>query len=205
MLGHQSFWWLVYIILFDAEYFYSQYDRTTIPELKVLLYNPSKPEEKCPPFPAMLFPLNDCNSTSPFMVKELARFLKSILFGLLTLGGDAAGRCTPKATLWGIMETTPGMIALAATVLTFVCGPDQTFSEKSKGQSCVDWGERFLLYKQAILKFPPEYYERLISWYNAQIFGTCKDKTATSESTSAKKPPPPRGRFSDVDDLIQHM
>ncbi|KAH8976585.1 hypothetical protein EDB86DRAFT_2839908 [Lactarius hatsudake] len=189
----------------DPEYFYSQSDRTAIPELKALLYNPSKPEEKYPPFPPMLFPLNDCNSTSPFMVKELARFLKSILFGLSTLGGDAAGRRALKSILWGITETTPGMIALAATVLTFVCGPDQTFSEKSKGQSCVDWGERFLLYKQAILKFPPQYYERLISWYNAQIFGTRKDKTATSESTSAKKPPPPRKRFGAVDDLIQRM
>ncbi|KAH8984059.1 hypothetical protein EDB86DRAFT_3084830 [Lactarius hatsudake] len=183
----------------------AQSDRTAIPELKVLLYNPSKPEEKYPPFLPMLFPLNDCNSTSPFMVKELARFLKSILFGLSTLGGDAAGRRALKSILWGITETTPGMIALAATVLTFVCGPDQTFSEKSKGQSCVDWGERFLLYKQAILKFPPQYYERLISWYNAQIFGTRKDKTVTSESTSAKKPPPPRKRFGAVDDLIQCM
>ncbi|KAH9010865.1 hypothetical protein EDB84DRAFT_1651181 [Lactarius hengduanensis] len=193
------------LLKLDAEYFHSQYDRTAIPELKALLYNPSKPEEKYPPFPPMLFPLNDCNSTSPFMVKELARFLKSILFGLSTLGGDAAGRRAPKSILWGITETTPGMIALAATVLTFVCGPDQTFSEKSKGQSCVHWGERFLLYKQAILKFPPQYYEQLISWYNAQIFGTRKDKTATSESTSAKKPPPPRGRFGAVDDLIQRM
>ncbi|KAH9039003.1 hypothetical protein EDB85DRAFT_2141567 [Lactarius pseudohatsudake] len=193
------------LLKLDAEYFHSQYDRAAIPELKALLYNPSKPEEKYPPFPPMLFPSNDCNSTSPFMVKELARFLKSILFGLSTLGGDAAGRRAPKSILWGITETTPGMIALAATVLTFVCGPDQTFSEKSKGQSCVDWGERFLLYKQAILKFPPQYYEELISWYNAQIFGTRKDKTATSESTSAKKPPPPRGRFGAVDDLIQRM
>ncbi|KAH9017268.1 hypothetical protein EDB85DRAFT_2155303 [Lactarius pseudohatsudake] len=171
------------LLKLDAEYFHSQYDRTAIPELKVLLYNPSKPEEKYPPFPPMLFPSNDCNSTSPFMVKELAK--------VAMLQGD----CTPKSILWGITETTPGMIALAATVLTFVCGPDQTFSEKSKGQSCVHWGERFLLYKQAILKFPPQYYEQLISWYNAQIFGTRKDKTATSESTSAKKPPPPRGRF----------
>lgn len=46
------------------------------------------------------------------------QFLKTILLGISSLGGgDPAGRRASKSSLWGITKTTPGMIALAATVV----------------------------------------------------------------------------------------
>lgn len=49
-----------------------------------------------------------------------SQFLKIILHGRSSIEGDPAGRRASKATLWGLTATTPGMIALAATVVSTV-------------------------------------------------------------------------------------
>ena len=56
--------------------------------------------------------------------------------------------------------------------MLFVCGPDQTFSEKGKGPSGVEWGTRFSQYKYFILQLTPEHRSRLLSWYDQRIFGS---------------------------------
>ncbi|KAF8268766.1 hypothetical protein EI94DRAFT_1700013 [Lactarius quietus] len=166
-------------------YFRSQFDRADIPELQELLTDTRRPEEKYPRWPAMLFPNRDCENTNAFAVEELP---KTILHGVSSLGGDPAGRRAPRASLWGITKTTPGMIALAATILTFVCGPDQVFSEKSKGPSNVGWRDRFRDYKQAILRFPP------------QIFPAKSGASTSANSTLTSQQGP-----NDIDDLIRRM
>ncbi|KAF8274705.1 hypothetical protein EI94DRAFT_1794000 [Lactarius quietus] len=132
-------------------YFHSQFDCADIPELQELLTDTCRPLEKYPRWPVMLFPNKDCENMNAFAVEELPKFLKTILHGVSSLGSDPAGRRAPRASLWGITKMTPGMIALVATILTFVCGPNQVFSEKSKGPSNVSWREHFQDYKQAIL------------------------------------------------------
>ncbi|KAF8262152.1 hypothetical protein EI94DRAFT_1809217 [Lactarius quietus] len=117
-------------------YFRSQFDRADIPELQELLTDTRRPEEKYPRWPAMLFPNRDCENMNAFAVEELPKFLKTILHGVSSLGGDPAGGRAPRASLWGITKTTP------------------VFSEKSKGPSNVGWRDRFRDYKQAILIFP---------------------------------------------------
>jgi hypothetical protein len=71
------------------------------------------------------------------------------------MDGEGSGKHSSKGALWGVKKTTPGMIAMAATVvstlapvfsewtwkitplqLTFACGPDATFSDKTR---CYDY------------------------------------------------------------------
>jgi hypothetical protein len=85
------------------------------------------------------------------------------------------------------------------TQLTFVCGPDQTFSEKSRGPSGIEWGQRFDLYKQTILRLPPSYYSFLLAWYDNKIF---VEPDATSASAASPSTPQ---QHQDVDDLIWRM
>ncbi|KAH9956217.1 hypothetical protein BJV74DRAFT_800163 [Russula compacta] len=88
-------------------------------ELEQLLQNPTKPDEN---------PLL-------FEVEALAMFLGSYCTESQPLS-SGLGQHPNKALLWGVMETTRHD-PLAATVLTFVCGPDQTFTQKTKGVK--DW------------------------------------------------------------------
>ncbi|KAF8263944.1 hypothetical protein EI94DRAFT_1703634 [Lactarius quietus] len=113
---------------------------------------------------------------------------------------DPAERCASKASLWRLMKTMPGMIALAATVLMFICGPDQTFSDKSKGVSSVDWGQHFCSYKWMILKFSPVYYKALLAWYDSQIF-----HTSSTASAFLDLPPVVWKDVNNVNNLIQCM
>jgi len=46
-----------------------------------------------------------------------SQFLRSILLGKSSIGGDPTSRRPTKAALWGLSATTPGMIALAATIV----------------------------------------------------------------------------------------
>ncbi|KAH8984061.1 hypothetical protein EDB86DRAFT_2833660 [Lactarius hatsudake] len=192
------------ILNIDMAYFRSKskVKRDKIKELQDLLKDTQDPdsEDKYPLLAAVLFPSRDCSSTSPFAVEELLLFLKTILLGVSSLDGDPTGKRAPRATLWGITHTTPGMIALAATVITFVCGPDQTFSERTKGPTGIQWGDRFLLYKKMVLKLPPDYYTALLSWYDERIFSK-----QTKTSASAKLPSKPKQGHDTVDDLINHM
>ncbi|KAH9021899.1 hypothetical protein EDB85DRAFT_2152089 [Lactarius pseudohatsudake] len=185
----------------DTGLFRSKVDRSKIKKLQDLLVDTQNPnsEDKYPALAAVLFPSRDCSSTSPFAVEELPLFLKTILFGASSLGGDPAGNRAPKSSLWGLKKTTPGMIALAATVITFVCGPDTMFSEKTKGPTNVEWGNRFLAYKQMVLRLPPDYYTFLLSWYDKRIFP--KSSTSASGDSSST----PQQALSPVDDLIQRM
>jgi len=66
----------------------------------------------------------------------------------------------------------------------FICGPNQIFSEKSRGPSSVDWRDHFLLYKQTILKLPPNYFTFLFA-YDKQIFSTTDDTSASVDPLSA--------------------
>ncbi|KAF8259365.1 hypothetical protein EI94DRAFT_1813455 [Lactarius quietus] len=200
-------------------YFRSQFDHANIPELQELLTDTCRPLEKYPRWPAMLFPNRDCENTNAFAVEELPKFLKTILHRVSLLGSDPAGRCAPRASLWGITKMTPGMIALAATIichiyccalpfpaelddpkLTFVCGPNQVFSEKSKGPSNVSWRERFQDYKQAILQFPPQYISFLLSWYDHRIFPAKSVASTSANSTLTSQQGP-----NDIDNLIRCM
>ncbi|KAH9058029.1 hypothetical protein EDB83DRAFT_2520925 [Lactarius deliciosus] len=192
------------ILEVDTAHFRSKVDRSKIKKLQDLLVDTQNPnsENKYPALAAVLFPSRDCSSTSPFAVEELPLFLKTILFGVSSLGGDPMGNRTPKSILWGLKKTTPGMIALAATVITFVCGPDKTFSERTKGPTNIEWGDRFLTYKQMVLSFPPDYYTFLLSWYDERVFLT----SSTSESGNLSSTPQQGLKaLNPVDDLIQRM
>jgi hypothetical protein len=47
----------------------------------------------------------------------LSQYLRGILFGISSIGGEPGGRRPSKHVLWGINKTTPGMIATAATIV----------------------------------------------------------------------------------------
>ncbi|KAN0128296.1 hypothetical protein V8E53_013880 [Lactarius tabidus] len=83
--------------------------------------------------------------------------------------------------------------------LTFVCGPDQTFS-KLGGVTRVNWKDHFRLYKQTILQMPPQYYNFLLAWYNIRIFGPTSIASAPIDPPSLQQ----QGA-DDVDDLIRCM
>ncbi|KAH9959021.1 hypothetical protein BJV74DRAFT_799982 [Russula compacta] len=134
-----------------ATHLSSCHDPALAQELEQLLQNPTKPAEKYPLFPSLLYPSKDCTSPLLFEVEVLAMFLRIILHGKSAIDGSGLGWCPNKALLLGIMEKPLGMITLAATVLTFVCGPDQTFTQKTKGKSKIAWKTCFLQYKQMIL------------------------------------------------------
>ncbi|KAH9168213.1 hypothetical protein EDB89DRAFT_2074152 [Lactarius sanguifluus] len=179
----------------DNAHLRSKVDRSKIKKLQDLLVDTQNPnlEDKYP-------------ATSPFAVEELPLFLKTILFGVSSLDGDPAGNRAPKSSLWKLTKTTPGMIALAATVVTFVCGPDKMFSEKTKGPANIVWGDCFLVYKQMVLSLPPDYYTYLLSWYDERIFPE-SSTSVSGDLSSTPKSTPQQGlkSLNPVDDLIQRM
>jgi len=80
--------------------------------------------------------------------------------------------------------------------MTFVCGLDQTFSEKAKGPSGVDWGAHFSHYKCIVLHLPPSNHSRLLAWYDECLFS--RPITSAAQTNS--------GAFNsganEIDDLI---
>ena len=129
--------------------------------------------------------------------------------------GEGSGKRSSKGALWGVKKTTPGMIAMAATLvstlaattrngleyfpqLTFVCGPDLIFSNKTRGPSNVDWKERFDQYKEAVLRLPSDYSTKLFSWYDQHIFGSIPANGAPNTTAHAQ------GR-GDVSELIERL
>ena len=123
------------LLKIDPSHFGSRAPRAGVSELKALLQNPKKPGEKYPILAAMLFPGNNCESLEVFQVNVLvnvslkfispmvllttSQFLKSVLHGKSSIDGDPIGKHPLKVALWGIMKTTPGMIALVATIVRF--------------------------------------------------------------------------------------
>jgi len=83
--------------------------------------------------------------------------------------------------------------------MTFVCGLDQTFSEKAKGPSGVDWGARFSQYKCIVLCLPLSNRSRLLAWYDEHLF--LRPITSAVQTNS--------GTFDsgadEIDDLIQRL
>jgi hypothetical protein len=87
--------------------------------------------------------------------------------------------------------------------MSFICGPDQDFSEKSIGPSGVVWGQRFSDYKCTILCLTPRLHSQLLSWYDEGIFGRTTLSVVPNNSS-----PGPSGSASvtnDIDDLINQL
>jgi hypothetical protein len=80
--------------------------------------------------------------------------------------------------------------------LTFICGPDQIFTEKSKGQSGVDWGKRHQQYKCTILRLPPPRRSELLAWYDKEVFKTPSPSAMVTESESG---------VDEIDELIHRL
>ncbi|KAH9960703.1 hypothetical protein BJV74DRAFT_799882 [Russula compacta] len=142
-------------------------------ELEQLLQNPTKPDEKYPLFPSLLYPSKDCTSPLLFEVEVLAMFLRIILHGKSAIDSSGLGQHPNKALLWGVIETTLGMITLTATVLTFVCGPDQTFTQKK-----------------------PSLRRSRATFYDVHIFG--ESLISVPESLEPTETP-----LNDIDDILQ--
>ncbi|KAH9977009.1 hypothetical protein BJV74DRAFT_798623 [Russula compacta] len=151
-----------------ATHLSSCHNPTLAQELEQLLQNPTKPDEKI------------------------------ILHRKSAIDSSGLGWCPNKALLWGVMETTPGMITLTATVLTFVCGPDQTFTQKTKGESKITWKMCFLQYKQTILCFLSSYCKHLLAFYDVHIFG--ESLISVPESLELTET-----ALNDIDDVLQHL
>ncbi|KAI9442021.1 hypothetical protein BJY52DRAFT_1229257 [Lactarius psammicola] len=109
---------------------------------------------------------------------------------------DVSGRKhLTKGVLWSVGKTTPGMIAMAATLLIYACSEDRSFS-KTEGASGVNWDQRFKLYKQAILRFPDNYHADLFTWFDMQVF--TKASTVSSLGSGSL-----HQGLEDVEDLVE--
>lgn len=84
--------------------------------------------------------------------------------------------------------------------MTFVCGPDQAFSEKAKGPSGVDWRARFSQYKCIVLRLPPAHRARLLAWYDERLFSS-RPPTSTVQTNSDAF----ESGIDEIDDLIQRL
>ncbi|KAH9957459.1 hypothetical protein BJV74DRAFT_891358 [Russula compacta] len=185
----------------QAAYFVTNYDCAQVPQLVKHLSDSTRPEKKYPLLVSVLYTKEDKDHRQPFKCEALLGLLISVLHGKSAINAKPVGqsRCPDKATIWGITKMTPGMIALAAMVLTFICGPDQTFSERTMGIRGLNWRDRFSNYKWMILHLPPWYYKQLVSWYNARLFGM-SDREEVMHDSAMDEP-----SNSDVDDLIRYL
>ncbi|KAI9448411.1 hypothetical protein H4582DRAFT_2068927 [Lactarius indigo] len=183
--------------------FARNFDRTTSLELQKLLGSPAKPGMTYAPFPRLIFPDYDVSSHRPYRSMVLVKFLKLIFYGPSSIDGEAAAKHLTKGVIWGVDSATPGMIAMAATLLTYACSPDQSFSERTLGPSRIPWGQCFNCHKRAILSFPATHRKDLLSWYDKVLFG--KDPDSTESSSSDNSGPSTRNGYandSDITDLV---
>ncbi|KAF8267082.1 hypothetical protein EI94DRAFT_1802179 [Lactarius quietus] len=180
----------------DPGIFSRTYDCSTVLALQALLKDPLKPNDWYPLFPRLQYPESNTQSTRPFQCEALATFLKLVLYGPSSIRGEVGGKHATKGMLWSVEKSTPGMIAMAATLVLYACSLDQSFSDKAKGPSGINWKERFTRYKQAILSFPPNYRNNLLSWYDQQIFA----KTTASLCMGSLVP-----NLGEVEDLVEHL
>ncbi|KAI9455174.1 hypothetical protein BJY52DRAFT_1188537 [Lactarius psammicola] len=184
----------------DPTFFMKTFDRKNAPALRRLLENPEKPGTRFPIWPRLLFPNHDTSSTRPLQCEPIVRFLKLILYGPSSLDGseDVGGRKrSTKGVLWSVGKTTPGMIAMAATLLIYACSEDRSFS-KTEGASGVNWDQRFKLYKQAILRFPDNYRADLFAWFDMRVFA--KASTVSSSGSGSL-----HQGLEDVEDLVERL
>ena len=79
-------------------------------------------------------------------------------------------------------------------------GPDQTFSERARGPSGVDWKSCFTLYKKAIISMPPDHLTYLLTWYDNQLFPTSASVSSLAPSSSSRD----QGA-SEVEDLVKRL
>ncbi|KAH9013742.1 hypothetical protein EDB85DRAFT_1899574 [Lactarius pseudohatsudake] len=94
-------------------------DRMTSTELKNLLGNPRQPGVAYPSFPRLIYPNYDATSNRPYRSMALIKFLRIKLYGPSSIDDEPVAKRATKGVLWDIEGATPGMIAMAATVLTF--------------------------------------------------------------------------------------
>ncbi|KAH9005715.1 hypothetical protein EDB86DRAFT_2824832 [Lactarius hatsudake] len=178
--------------------FARKFDRTTSPELQNLLGNPRKPGVTYPSFPRLIYPNYDATSNRPYRSMALIKFLRIKLFGPSSIEDETIAKRATKGVVWDVDGATPGMIAMAATVLTYVCSPDQTFSEKSLGPSRISWGQCFKCHKRAILSLPTAHRNDLLSWYNKVLFEKDSDELISSSNG-------PGGFDEDLEDLVSGL
>ena len=63
----------------------------------------------------------DCTCINSFIwLQNLTQFqvLRLVLHGVSAMYGEGSGKRSSKGALWGVKKTTPGMIAMAATVVS---------------------------------------------------------------------------------------
>ncbi|KAH8978620.1 hypothetical protein EDB92DRAFT_1987350 [Lactarius akahatsu] len=176
-------------------------DRMTSTELKNLLGNPRQPGVAYPSFPRLIYPNYDVTSNRPYRSMALIKFLRIKLWGPSSIEDETVAKRATKGVLWDLDGATPGMIAMAATVLTYACSPDQTFSEKSLGPSRISWGQCFKCHKRAILSFPTAHRNDLLSWYNKKLFGKDPDISEPSSSNG----PGPGSYDEEFEDLVSGL
>ncbi|KAI9453592.1 hypothetical protein F5148DRAFT_1151921 [Russula earlei] len=167
----------------NSSHFHSHSPCSGVTEVEVLLHNPTQPDKRYPLLAPLLFLNRDCSSPDIFKSKPLAnlmipQYLKAVLFGKSTLSG---------------------MIAMVATVLMFICGPDQMFSDKVIGPSGINWKQHFIQYKYTILQLPLAYHSTLLLWYDNIIFLT---STMSSGQANAESSDPV---FDDINRLISQL
>ena len=82
--------------------------------------------------------------------------------------------------------------------LTFVCGPDATFSDRTRGPTNVNWKQHFNQYKQTVLRLPPDLSASLFSWYDLRVFGHIPASGASTTTAHVQG-------HGDVDELIERF
>jgi len=196
---------------FEQKWFYSKFDRGSLPEFQKLLGVTITSEgKKYPLLPPILYPDGSPDKKTLFLNPVLVRvctsfiirlsyntlrrtqILKVILFGPSSLAesGKKPPGPKPKGIQWGIQEATPGMIALAAIIVSmsqllipwispdggsqarFLLSPDEDFSQTG-ARTGISYTGSFNAYKDLIIaQADTPRFKRIHSEFNALLFGS---------------------------------
>ncbi|KAJ2983015.1 hypothetical protein NUW54_g10677 [Trametes sanguinea] len=138
--------------------------------LQYLKFDHSNPTSAYDVFPPLLYPGFIKDPAATFRVPHLLKICKVLLFGPASIQGeegDSNGKKRkkqwtgppPNAVLWGLAHVTPGLIAYAAILATFVLSSDDEFTPQGKNTR-IDYWERFRQYKKYLMSTSEEH----LSW-----------------------------------------
>ncbi|KAF8954723.1 hypothetical protein BDZ97DRAFT_1623863, partial [Flammula alnicola] len=121
-------------------------------------------------FAPILFPEGKRNMAKLFRSVELTAMLKSILFGPTSLTSKKPPSSITQGRVWGLTFTTPGAIALMATLAIFLHSPDKEFAQTG-AQSKIPYQKWFDHYKSFLMKnAEKQEITELFMWWNARVF-----------------------------------
>ncbi|KAF6754609.1 hypothetical protein DFP72DRAFT_750902, partial [Ephemerocybe angulata] len=164
-------------------------ERGNLPAFKEFRRFPNDPDDGI--FRPLCFPNQEKNFKVIFRCDWLAKLIRSMFFGPMSIIGDDAKAPNSNGIIWGVDSVNAGVMALGLVSGLFMTGPDKTFAVVGP-QSKINFQKAYNGYKSFIIeasrdgKSSQKRMLETIRWLNDRVFadGRSPDPNAARRSNT---------------------